>query len=373
VSKIPNGYEVIQLFESFAPKKLAMEGDKIGLQVGTLNKPIRNVMITLDVLDEVIDEAVSKQVDLIIAHHPPIFRPLKHILTDQMPGRLFEKCIKHDIAVYAAHTNLDIAVGGVNDLLAEALQLTDTDILIPTEHVKLKKLAVYVPVEHEEKVRAAICQAGAGHIGNYSDCTFNTPGTGTFLPQEGTTPFIGQKGQLEKVNEVKIETIFPEDTERKIIQALLKSHPYEEPAYDIYLLENQGMAYGLGRIGKLKQEMTLKEFAEHVKKTLDVEAVRVTGSLEDKVQKVAVLGGDGNKYISNAKYKGADVYVTGDLYFHVAHDAMMMGLNVVDPGHHVEKVMINGVTRILSDLCAESKFDCEVIPSEIDTNPFTII
>jgi dinuclear metal center YbgI/SA1388 family protein len=295
MNKVPNGHEVIQLFESFAPKSLAMEGDKIGLQVGTLNKPIHKVMITLDVLEEVVDEAISKKVDLIIAHHPPIFRPLKQIVTDQPSGRLFEKCIKHDIAVYAAHTNLDVAIGGVNDLLAEALGLREIDVLVPTASVKLKKLVTFVPKDHTEKVREAVSQAGAGHIGNYSHCTFNVEGTGTFLPLEGTNPFIGQRGQLERVDEVRLETIFPETIERKVINALLKSHPYEEVAYDIYALENEGMTYGLGRVGKLEKEMTLKEFAEHVKTSLDVKAVRVVGNLEDKIKKVAVLGGDGNK------------------------------------------------------------------------------
>jgi dinuclear metal center YbgI/SA1388 family protein len=373
MNKVPNGYEVIQLFESFAPKSLAMEGDKIGLQVGTLNKPIHRVMITLDVLEEVVDEAISQKVDLIIAHHPPIFRPLKQIVTDQPSGRLFEKCIKHDIAVYAAHTNLDVAIGGVNDLLAEALGLRETDVLVPTTSVKLKKLVTFVPKDHAEKVREAVSQAGAGHIGNYSHCTFNVEGTGTFLPLEGTNPFIGQKGQLELVDEVRLETIFPETIERKVINALLKSHPYEEVAYDIYALENEGMTYGLGRIGKLEKEMTLKEFAEHVKTSLDVKAVRVVGNLEDKIKKVAILGGDGNKYITSAKFKGADVYVTGDLYFHVAHDAMMMGLNVIDPGHHVEKVMIKGVANVLSKMCDENKLNCEIFSSKVDTNPFTFV
>ena len=218
MSKVPNGYEVIQLFESFAPKSLAMEGDKIGLQVGTLNKPIRKVMVTLDVLEEVIDEAISRQIDLIIAHHPPIFRPLKHIITDQMPGRIFEKCIKHDIAVYAAHTNLDVAVGGVNDLLAEALGLRETEVLVPTTNVKLKKLVAFVPTGHAERVRDAICQAGAGHIGQYSHCTFNSQGKGTFLPLEGTNPFIGQQGKLEEVEEVRIETIFQKMQSEKLFK-----------------------------------------------------------------------------------------------------------------------------------------------------------
>lgn len=161
MAKSVNGQQIIQLFEQFSPKAYAVEGDKIGLQIGTLNKPIKNVMVTLDVLESVIDEAIEKEVDLIIAHHPPIFRPLKHISTDQPAGRLIEKCLKHDIAVYAAHTNLDVADGGVNDLLAEALELSETEVLAPTYTDPLKKLAVYVPKEYEEQVRAALGNAGA--------------------------------------------------------------------------------------------------------------------------------------------------------------------------------------------------------------------
>ncbi|MCX8001468.1 MAG: Nif3-like dinuclear metal center hexameric protein [Anoxybacillus mongoliensis] len=371
--KTPNGYEIIQLFEQFAPKHLAMEGDKIGLQIGTLNKPIRRVMITLDVLEHVVDEAIAHEIDLIVAHHPPIFRPLKHIVTDQPYGRMIEKCIKHNIAIYAAHTNLDIAKGGVNDWLAEALQLQNVDVLVPTYEESMKKLVVYVPHTHADAVRKAIGDAGAGHIGNYSHCTFNSEGIGTFLPEEGANPFIGQQGKLETVEEVRIETIVPARLQRKVIQAMLQAHPYEEVAYDIYPLENKGETYGLGRIGALSEEMTLQQFAEHVKQALRVPAVRVVGELTSRVRKVAVIGGDGNKYIHEVKMSGADVYVTGDLYYHVAHDALMLGLNVVDPGHHVEKVMKEGVAHVLKTMCAQQKFDVDIYVSQTNTEPFTFI
>ena len=367
-----NGHELIGMFEGFAPKYLAMEGDKIGLQIGRLNKPVHKVMIALDVLEEVVDEAIEKNVDLIIAHHPLIFRPLKNITTDELPGRIIEKLIKHDIAVYAAHTNLDVAKGGVNDLLAEALELSDTEVLVPTHEVKLKKLVVYVPVEDSSKVKEAIGDAGAGAIGNYSHCQFSVTGTGQFLPNENSDPYIGQSGQLEQVEEERIETIFPDYLEKSILQAMLKAHPYEEVAYDIYPLDNKGETLGLGRIGRVK-EMTLAEFANKVKVALDVPTVRVVGDLDSKVKKVAVLGGDGNKYISSAKFKGADVYVTGDLYYHVAHDAMMMGLNVIDPGHNVEKVMKKGLAHSLSKVCAEVGYDVEIFPSEQNTEPFQFI
>ncbi|MFD3447704.1 Nif3-like dinuclear metal center hexameric protein [Microbacteriaceae bacterium 4G12] len=373
MSKIPNGHEIIQLFESMYPKSLAMEGDKIGLQIGALNKPVQNVLIALDVTEEVVEEAIKKQANVIIAHHPLIFNPLKTIQTDKAYGRIIETCIKNDIAVYAAHTNVDIASGGVNDLLAEALGLVDTEVLVPTYEEKLKKLVVFVPTSHAEEVRQALGDSGAGYMGKYSHCTYNSEGIGTFLPQVGATPYIGAQGTLEKVEEVRIETIIPASLQRSVIQAMLKAHPYEEVAYDIYPLENTGNILGLGKIGKLAQEMTLEQFALHVKKCLDVKGVRVVGNMQDRIRKVAVVGGDGNKYINQAKFKGADVYVTGDLYYHVAHDAMMLDLNVVDPGHNVEKVMKTGVQQQLQRKADTKKFAVTIHASKIHTDPFMFV
>lgn len=370
--KNPNGHEIIQLFEQFSPKSFAMEGDKIGLQIGRLNKKIERIMIALDVLENVIDEAIEKNVQLIIAHHPIIYRPLKNVLTDTPQGRIVEKLLKHDIAVYAAHTNLDVAKGGVNDLLAAALELQDPEVLVPTYDTKLKKIVVFVPASHADEIRKVLGSAGAGFIGNYSHCSFSANGTGRFLPGENTNPFIGQVGQIEEVEEVRIETIIPEPLLKKAITAMIKAHPYEEVAYDVYPTENHGEVLGLGRIGKVS-EMTLGEFAEKVKTALDVEKVRVVGDLDTRVKKVAVLGGDGNKYFMNAKYKGADVYVTGDIYYHTAHDAMMQGLNMIDPGHNVEKVMKKGLTVILQQMCKDSGYEVEIFPSEINTDPFRFV
>jgi dinuclear metal center YbgI/SA1388 family protein len=367
-----NGHEIIQLFEQFSPKQYAMEGDRIGLQIGRLNKPVHRVMIALDVLEEVVDEAIEKEVDLIIAHHPLIYRPLKNIMTDQMPGRMIEKLLKHDITVYAAHTNLDVAKGGVNDLLAEALELSNTEVLVPTHEIHLKKLVVYVPTEQCKRVKEALGNAGAGAIGNYSHCLFSSSGIGQFLPEENANPYIGDKGKLEQVNEERIETLFPDYLEKKVVQAMIKAHPYEEVAYDIYRVDNKGESLGLGRIGEI-QEVTLGEFANIVKNALDVPTVRVVGDLQSKVRKVAVLGGDGNKYISSAKFKGADVYITGDLYYHVAHDAMMMGLNVIDPGHNVEKIMKKGVANYLTKVSVERGYDVSIFPSEQKTDPFQFV
>ncbi|HJV30773.1 MAG TPA: Nif3-like dinuclear metal center hexameric protein [Bacillales bacterium] len=367
--KKANGYEIIQLFEQFSPKGLAMEGDKIGLQIGRLNKKIDRIMIALDVLENVIDEAIEKNVQLIIAHHPFIYRPLQKIDTDTVQGRMVEKLLKHEIAVYAAHTNLDIAKGGVNDLLAEALGLENHEVLVPTYETSLKKIVVFVPAENAEEIRDAMGKAGAGFIGNYSYCSFSAPGMGRFLPGDQAQPYIGQSGKLESVEEVRVETIVPELLLKKTITAMLKAHPYEEVAYDIYPVENKGELLGLGRIGTIP-EMTLGEFAEKVKAALEVDRVRVVGDVHSKVKKVAVLGGDGNKYYTQAKFKGADVYVTGDIYYHTAHDAMMLGLNMIDPGHNVEKVMKKGLVAVLGKLCAEAGYDVEIFPSELNTDPF---
>ncbi|MED1205111.1 Nif3-like dinuclear metal center hexameric protein [Heyndrickxia acidicola] len=371
--KTVNGHEIIQLFEAYSPKKYAEPGDPIGLQIGKLNKPVHKIMIALDVLEEVVDEAIEKEVDLIIAHHPPIFRPLKKLVTDQPQGRMLEKLIKHDIAVYAAHTNLDVAPGGVNDLLAEALKLQNTKVLAPTYQEALKKLAVFVPEENATALRAVLAEAGAGAIGEYSHCSFSTNGEGRFLPGENTDPHIGKPGKVETVKEVKIETIYPESLEKKILTAMLKAHPYEEVAYDIIPLANQAKALGLGRIGELSEEMTLEEFAIHVKNSLDVKGVRVVGALKEKVKKVAVLGGDGNKFFSQAKFMGADVFVTGDFYYHNAHDAMNLGLNIVDPGHNVEKVMKKGVANKLAQMSKEKGFNVQFIVSELNTDPFIFL
>ena len=367
--KIPNGQQIIEEFEKWSPKYLAMEGDPIGLHVGTLNKKIERVLVTLDVNEEVVDEAIAKNAGLIIAHHPPIFRPLKNLQTDFAQGRLMEKLIKHDIAVYAAHTNLDVAKGGVNDLLADALGLENTQVLVPTYEAELVKIAVFVPESHEEQVREAFGKAGAGAIGDYEYCSYTLSGTGRFRPTQDADPYIGESGKMETTAESKVEVVIRKTEKDRAIKAMISAHPYEEVAYDVFTLENKEMAMGLGRIGTLAKEMTLGEFAELVKDRLDVPFVRAVGDGEAKIKKVAVLGGDGNKYIHQAKRAGADVYVTGDLYFHTAQDAQALGLNVIDPGHHVEKVMIKGV---VNHMAKQQKWQCEFLPSEVNTEPFQL-
>lgn len=368
-----NGQSLIQAFEARVPKSLAMENDRIGLQIGTLNKPIKRIMITLDVLENVIDEAIEKHVDLILSHHAIIYRPLKTMRTDQGQSKLVAKCIQHDLAVYVAHTNLDIAEGGLNDWLAEALQLNQLEILSPTQSEALYKVAVYVPQTHANQVREAMGRQGAGYIGDYSYCSFNTEGIGTFRPEQGANPFIGTIGELEQVEEVKVETIVTENQLKRVIQAMKRAHPYEEVAYDCYLLENKGKSYGLGRIGKLKTPLSLKELALKTKSIFNLEGCRVVGDLNRPVSKVAVLGGDGNGFVQQAAFKGADVLITGDIYYHTAHDAILEGLALIDVGHHVEQIMKQGVKTMLESFINEEGYDAEIILSEANTNPFQFL
>ncbi|WP_085523343.1 Nif3-like dinuclear metal center hexameric protein [Tuberibacillus sp. Marseille-P3662] len=369
------GQTLIQAFESWAPKSLAFNDDRnrIGLQIGTLDKPINKVMVTLDVLSTTVDEAIEQGVDLIIAHHAVIFKPLKDMRTDRGQSQIVAKCVQHNIAVYIAHTNLDIAQGGINDMLAECLGVHHTEILVPTQSEQLYKLAVYVPDSHADQLRSSLGAAGAGYIGHYSHCTYNIQGVGTFMPEDGTNPYIGQSGTLEKVNEVKVETVVPESDVKRVVAKMLKAHPYEEPAYDVYLLKSEGKAFGLGRMGTLPSPLSLQALAEDVKMKLGLDGVRVVGHLDDNIKSVAILGGDGTSFMKTAAFKGADVLITGDIDYHTGHDAILEGLNIIDAGHYIEKVMIAGVAEFLDTFIKNQGYDAEVVKTNVDTNPFQFI
>lgn len=372
--KTVNGQQIIQLFETWSPKKLAcMENDPIGLAIGTLNKPITKVLVTLDVNMEVAEEAITKGCELIIAHHPPIFRKLSNLRTDNPAGQLYEKLIKHDIAVYAAHTNLDVAQGGVNDLLADALQLQNRVLLEETYSEDLLKLVVFVPPSHVQSMRQSLAKAGAGRLGDYEECSYSSEGEGRFKALEGANPHVGKVGEVHMEPEVRVEVVLPSSIKGRVLKAMLIAHPYEEPAYDIIRLEQKTNVMGLGRVGHLVEPMLLKDFVEFVKVQLDVPHLRVVGDLSSTISKVAVVGGDGNKYIYAAKRAGADVFVTGDMYFHVAQDAQAIGLQIVDPGHHVEKVMIAGVAEKMATMCKKENYLVDFIQSEIHTEPFLFV
>ncbi|MFC5532145.1 Nif3-like dinuclear metal center hexameric protein [Cohnella yongneupensis] len=366
------GETIIQLMERLAPKYYAVEGDKIGLQVGSVAREVRRVLVALDVTPAVVEEAGELGAELIIAHHAVIYRPLAHLRTDTPAGALAANLLRKDIAVYISHTNLDTAEGGMNDWMAEALGLNGRDVLEEVHTDKLFKLVVFVPESHQDKVRAALFAAGAGWIGNYSHCSFNTEGTGTFLPREGSQPFIGQQGKLESAAEIRIETVVPQSVRKAVISAMLKAHPYEEVAYDLYSMDLKGRSFGLGRVGLLPTPETLDEFAERVKRAFDVPFVRVVGDGSRQIRKVAVLGGSGARYIRHASFAGADVLVTGDIDYHTAHDAEVAGLALVDPGHNAEKIMKPKTAEWLQEQLKGKGYATEVFASKVNTEPFKL-
>ncbi|AQY51176.1 hypothetical protein PWEIH_12100 [Listeria weihenstephanensis FSL R9-0317] len=369
--KVANGYEYVAVLEGIAPKKYAMEGDPIGLQIGDLARKVRKIMFTLDVLENVVDEAIEKGVDMIIAHHPLLFRPLKNIDFATPQGRIVKKLIKHDIIVYAAHTNLDIADGGVNDTLSELLELTDTKVIVPTYFESYCKMAVYTPDFAEESIRLALVNNGAGKVSNlYTECTFSIAGKGRFLPGDNATPAIGEAGKLEEVEEVKIEAIFPRSKMDQIMKAVKLAHPYEVPVIDIYPIENVKSQMGLGRIGTLPKAMEMESFIGFVKEKLSIGNVRVIGDTTKIVRKVGIIGGDGNKFIHDVKSAGADVYITGDIYYHTGHDLLAIDLPTIDAGHYIEKVMKSSLLYQFETMSLMNTYEVELIVSEQNTNPF---
>lgn len=357
--------QIINWIENLAPKKLAESWDNVGLQLGSPSADISKVMVSLDLNEKVAEEAVSKQVDLIITHHPYIFKPLSNLRTDLPYGKVIEKLIQAGIGLYVAHTNLDIAKGGVNFALAKTLGLTNWEILKVTSTEKLFKITVFVPKGHEDKVRQALAKGGAGWIGSYSECTFQLEGTGTFKPEDGTNPFIGTQGKTEFVDEYRVETIVPEASLRRAVNAMIKAHPYEEVAYDVYPLANEGEKHGLGIMGKASENLQLSAYAETVKSVLGVNRVKSVGAKDKAINKVAVCGGSGGDLIGAAHYKGADLLITGDVGYHQAQQAESLGLAVIDAGHFAtEQVVIPVLAAFLKEQVVASKKDLELIESQ---------
>lgn len=363
-----DGKALIGYLEQLAPPYLAVVQDRIGFQVGSLKEEVSGVLVTLEVTDAVVEEAIANGANWIFSHHALLFRPLTDLRTDQPKGRLLAKLLQHNIQVYNAHTNLDTVRHGVNDVLAEELGLQQSKTLLIHGQEQLVKLVVFVPEAHVDVVRNAITESGAGAIGNYTHCTFAAKGTGTFLPGDNTTPFIGEQGKLEEVVEYRLETIFPKSLQMQVVQAMLQAHPYEEVAYDLYPLA-QSIPYGMGKIGKLPQPMRLSQFVQHVKQAYELSHVRVVGDLTTEISNVALLGGAGSRYVDTAQQQGADVYLTGDIDYHTAQDALAAGICLIDIGHATEQRVVPSVCRQLQASIGDI---VKVIASQVEMNPFQI-
>ncbi|WP_099189193.1 Nif3-like dinuclear metal center hexameric protein [Tepidibacter mesophilus] len=362
--------DIIKIFENKYPKSLSYNWDNVGLIVGDEMSKVTKILVTLEATQAVIDEAVEKNVNLIITHHPFIFKGLKKINTSTTKGNDIYKLIKNNISLYSAHTNFDIAYDGLNDEIVKRLDLRDVLVLDTTYNQKLYKISVYAPLSHQECIRKAMVDMGCGNIGNYSDCSFTFNGLGRFKPLNKSNPYIGVKNEIETVEEVKIESICEESNLSDAINNIIKAHPYEEVAYDIYELKNVGKQYGLGRIGNLENNIKFKELAECVKESLNIKDLKVTGNLEEYVNKIAIVSGSGSEFINKAHNMGADVLITGDVKYHDAQNALELGIKLIDAGHF-------GSENIFSDIVVQylqNKFEnIEILKSKSNINPFITI
>jgi dinuclear metal center YbgI/SA1388 family protein len=299
---------------------------------------VSKILLTLDVTEKVIAEAIGKKANLIISHHPLIFTPLKSLTTEHRNSNLALLLAKKNIALISAHTNLDFTGNGVSIALAQRLGLQNIKVLASQEDV-LKKITVFVPVTHVDGVMHAMSKAGAGAIGNYDSCSFQLKGTGTFRGLDGSKPFIGAAGKTERVEEVRLEMVVFSWHLKSVLRAMKAAHPYEEVAYDVYALENSVEQFGTGAIGEMKSPMRLEKFLQHVQKKLNVPALRYTGKLNSIIRRVAVCGGSGSQFISTAIVEGADVYVTADVKYHTFQDAEER-IALIDAGHYETEIPI---------------------------------
>ena len=360
--------EIVSFIESVAPLAYQEDYDNAGLIVGNPNMELSGVLITLDVTEEVVDEAIEKNANVILAHHPVVFSGLKKITGKNYIERIVINAIKNDIAIYAAHTNLDSIWGGVSTKIANKLNLINQKILEPVSN-QLMKIAYFVPEKYADKTREALFKAGAGHIGNYDMCSYNTDGKGSFRAGEGTNPFVGNKGEVHYQQEVKVETIFPNHIKNKIVSALINSHPYEEVAFDIYSLENNYPKVGYGIVGELENELNETDFLNQLKEIFTAKCVRYTKLLNKPIKKIAVCGGSGSFLLKNAIKENADVFVSGDFKYHQFFDADGQIL-IADIGHFESEQITK---ELFYELLIKKFPKFAVHLTEINSNPINYL
>ena len=370
---MPTVREIVTSLEKLAPPELAEQWDNVGLQVGRFDREVTGLLLALDVTKAVLEEARKVEANLIVTHHPLIFKPLNNLRFDRPGGEVWEEIINGGFIIYTMHTNFDRAADGLNQYLAELLNLEKV-VPLEKEGEDYLKLVVFVPEDHLEQVLAAITDAGAGWIGNYSHCTFRTAGVGTFLPREGTNPYLGKEGVLESVPEIRLETVLPARSQKSVISALLAAHPYEEVAYDLYPLAQQTGRTGLGRVGQLSAPLRFEEFLSSVKELFGGEPLRWGGGRADQVKKVAVLGGSGRKYIHRAKQSGAEVFLTSDLGYHDFLLAEQIGLTLVEVGHHtMEACALPRIKeRLEQDPLLTQEFKQRIFISQSKLKPYSL-
>jgi len=357
-------HELTSYLESVAPLSYQEDYDNSGLIVGNGNQEITQGLISLDCTEAVVDEAIRTGCQVIISHHPIVFKGLKRFNGKTYVERVVEKAIRHNIALYAIHTNLDNVMGGVNARIGQTLGLQNLRILSPKNGI-LKKLVTYAPLSHAATVREALFKAGAGQVGDYSECSFNTEGTGTFKGAPDTTPHVGTPGEQHQEAEVRIETIYPSYLESKILMALFLNHPYEEVAYDLYTLTNQHQQVGSGMIGELEIPVGESDFLSHLKNKMQAAVVRHTALTGKSVKKVAVCGGSGGFLLKQAIAAGADVFVTADYKYHEFFDAEEK-IVIADIGHFESEQFTQ---HLLYEIIRKKFSNFALRLTEINTNP----
>src|SRR5690242_538467 len=356
--------DIIQFLESIAPLSLQESYDNAGLIIGNSETECTGILTSLDVTEDVVDEARKKNCNLIVAHHPIIFRGLKKLNGKNYVERTVISALRKDIAIYAIHTNLDNVIEGVNKKIAQKLKLQNCKVLLPKEGT-LEKLVTFAPVEKAEEVRNALFKAGAGSVGNYDECSFNVDGSGTFRAGEGSDPYVGEIGKRHIENESRVEVVFPSFLESKIIGALKAAHPYEEVAYYVQALRNTQDGVGSGLIGELPADVSETELLTLLKSSFQLSVIKHTPLLNKPVRKIALCGGAGSFLLSSAIAAGAQVYITGDVKYHEFFDADNRIL-IADIGHYESEQF---TVELLTEFLQKKFSNFADLKTEMNTNP----
>ncbi len=356
--------DIVRFLDEIFPPAYAETFDNTGLLTGDPQEPLKGILVSHDTTEAVVEEALAEGKNLIVSFHPIIFHGLKRLTGRDYVERTVMKAIRHGIAVYSPHTAMDNHLRGVSYLTLQKLGLKNIRVLLPREKT-IAQLVTYVPHEQAEKVRSALFSAGAGHIGNYEECSYNLEGYGTFKAKEGANPFVGEINQRHTEPETRISVIFPVHLQKKVLHAMYEAHPYEEPAYEIFITENDNPEVGIGSIGEWDKPMAETDFLDLVKEKLQVPFVKHSELTGKKITKVASVGGSGSFAIDAARQAGADVFITGDLKYHDFFKAENQIL-LVDAGHYeTERFVCDHLVEILSEKF--SKF--AVTKSKTNTNP----
>jgi len=366
-----NSKKIAKIIESIAPLKTAESWDNVGFQIGNKHLEIDRIMVALEVTPNVLQEAIEKNIDLILTHHPLIFSKIDKLTSDNPIQKMIIDMIRNNINLYVAHTNLDASKKGTNRYLSDLLNLKRIESLDGKEFNEYYKLSVFVPEDEGDDLRSVLFKYGAGTLGKYDHASFSSKGTGTFRPLDGSNPSIGEKDQESQVNEVKIEVILHKNDKELIIEKMIEKHSYETVAYDVIKLENLKEEYSIGLTGYLEKGMSLDALTESVKENFGIEQLKVVRSNDKTIGKVAICSGAGSDYITLASQMGCKCLITGDVKYHEAQLARQLDLNIIDAGHfETENIYMGFFKEFLSNRCKDKGYDVKIIQSKSIKNPF---